>query len=111
VPPKLAPAWRDYLTRLAAVVVGLVGLVLWVAGARGLLGGLFASDAPLDALAAAWLTGWLWALGRLALFPCPYCGKWFHMTWWSVNPVTTACLHCGFAKWRDPDAARVLSRR
>jgi hypothetical protein len=110
VPPKLAPAWLDYRRRLAVLVVAVVGLVLW-AGGVGTLGLPLASDAALDALAAAWLTGSAWALVRLALFPCPYCGKWFHMTTWIANPIAAECLHCGFAKWRDPDAARALTRR
>jgi hypothetical protein len=110
VPPKLAPAWLDYRARLTVLVVGVVGLVVWVGGIDS-LGARFASEAALDALAAAWLTGCVGALVRLALFPCPYCGKWFHMTTWNANPITSECLHCGFAKWRDPDAARAFTRR
>ena len=111
MPPKLAPAWLDYRTRLACLVIGVVGLVLWAGGIAGALRTIWSSDAELQVVAAAWLTGCLWALVRLALFPCPYCGKWFHMTLWTANPITSECLNCGFAKWRDPDAARAFRRR
>jgi hypothetical protein len=109
--PSLAPAWRDHRNRLAAVVVAIVGLVLWADGADAFLGGVLGSDALVHALGAAWLTGALGALVWYFAFPCPFCGGFFHWTIWVVNPIADRCLRCGFRKWRDPDAARVLSQR
>lgn len=107
--PDLAPAWLDYRNRLAALVAAIVGLVLWAGGAdaplRAALG-----EAALNGLAAAWITGSVAALGWLAAFRCPFCGKCFHWDLWIANPVARACLHCGFERWRDPDAARLLRR-
>jgi Zn ribbon nucleic-acid-binding protein len=111
VPPKLAPVWLDYRIRLALLLVAVVGLVLWVDGLDLMLRDLLGSDAPLHVLAAAWLTGTAAALIRYAAFRCPFCGEHFHWTLWVANPVTHRCLHCGFEKWRDPDAARALSTR
>jgi Zn ribbon nucleic-acid-binding protein len=108
---ELAPVWRDYRNRLAALVIGIVGLVLWADGADGFLGDLLTGDAALHALAAAWITGTAGALVWLAAFRCPYCGKCFHWTLWVANPIADHCLHCGFQKWRDPHAARALGRR
>jgi hypothetical protein len=109
--PSLAPAWRDYRNRLAAVVVAIVGLVLWADGADAILRDLLESDALVHALGAAWLTGGLGALVWYGAFSCPFCGGSFHWTLWTVNPVADRCLHCGFRKWRDPHAAKVLSER
>ena len=108
--PVLAPAWLDYRNRLAAVVAAIVGLVLWLGGGDALLRAVLGETA-LNALAAAWLTGSLAALGWLAAFRCPFCGEHFHWDLWVANPVTRQCLHCGFERWRDPEAARALRRR
>ena len=90
----LAPAWRDYRNRLAAVVAAIVGLVLYLDGGDALLRDLLVTDGLVD-----------------GAFPCPWCRASFHWTLWDVNPIADRCLHCGFRKWRDPDAARVLTRR
>jgi Zn ribbon nucleic-acid-binding protein len=107
---KLAPVWLDYRNRLGALVVAIVGFVLWLDGldeaARRVLGG----DGPVHLLEAGWTTGAIAALVWYAAFRCPFCAKHFHWTLWVVNPVADACLHCGFRKWRDPHAARALRR-
>jgi hypothetical protein len=108
---ELSPAWRDYRNRLAALVIASVGLVLWADGADALLGEVLGSDTFVHALAAAWITATAGALVWYGAFPCPFCGRCFHWTLWVANPIADRCLHCGFRKWRDPDAARVLSRR
>jgi hypothetical protein len=109
--PPLAPSWRDYRTRLAALIAALVGLVLGVGGALAAIRDLTGSDAPGHLLASAWITGSVAALVWYAMFPCPYCGKCFHWTLWIANPISRVCLHCGFEKWRDPHAARELTPR
>jgi hypothetical protein len=111
VPPKLAPPWIDYRSRLALLLVAIVGLVLWADGIDVLLGDLAVGDVALHALAAAWLTGTVAAVIRYAAFRCPFCGERFHWTLWVANPIARHCLHCGFEKWRDPGAARALSPR
>jgi hypothetical protein len=109
--PKLAPAWLDYRTRLAVLLVAIVGLVLWADGLGPILREALGTDGPLHLLAAAWTTGSVAALVWFAAFPCPFCGKCFHWTLWVANPIAGSCLHCGFEKWRDPDAGRALTRR
>lgn len=108
---KLAPVWVDYRSRLALLLAAVVGLVLWVDGVDAPLRELLGSEAAVDVLAAAWLTATAAALIRYAAFRCPYCGECFHWTLWVANPIASRCLHCGFEKWRDPDAGRALSPR
>lgn len=108
---ELAPAWRSYRNRLAAVVVAIVGLVLWVDGADALVRLLLGGDALVHALEAAWITLGAGALAWYGAFPCPHCGGAFHYAPWDANPIASRCLRCGFPKWQDPDAARALSRR
>jgi Zn ribbon nucleic-acid-binding protein len=106
----LAPAWLDYRNRLAALVAAIVGLVLWAGGLDApLRAGLGAAGT--NAIAAAWVTGSIAVLGWFAAFRCPFCGRCFHWTLWVANPVARRCLHCGFERWRDPDAARALRGR
>ncbi|SRR6266498_826999 len=107
MPPSLAPVWRDYLTRrrvLASALVGLVPIVMT-------FGELAGSDTPRHLVAAAWITGSVGAALWFAAFRCPFCRNPFHWTLWVANPLSSECLHCGFRKWRDPHAARVLTRR
>lgn len=109
--PKLAPVWRNYRIRrglLAALIAGLVPVLAWSTKALPELTG---TDAPGHALLAAWITAFLGAAGWFASFRCPFCGRHFHWTIWVANPLSDACLHCGFRKWRDPDAARALAPR
>ena len=108
---ELAPARRDYRNRLAAVVASIVGLVLWADGADAFIGDLVGSGAFVHALAAGWITFAIGALVWYGAFPCPYCRRCFHLASWLGNPLADRCVHCGFPKWRDPHAARVLSRR
>jgi Zn ribbon nucleic-acid-binding protein len=109
MPPPLAPAWLDYRTRLGVLLLAVVGLVLGAAGLSTALASLAGDETPANLLAAAWITGSVAALGWYAAFRCPHCAQPFHWTLWIANPVARACLHCGFAKWRDPDAARALA--
>lgn len=108
---KLAPAWMDYRSRLAALVIATVGLVLWFDGADDVLRGVLGVEWPLHLLAAAWVTGSTGALVWYARFRCPFCGEHFHWDLWVANPIADRCVHCGFEKWRDPHAGRALSRR
>jgi Zn ribbon nucleic-acid-binding protein len=57
------------------------------------------------------MTGTAGALAWYGAFPCPFCGRCFHLTIWIANPVADRCVHCGFRKWRDPHAGRVLRGR
>jgi len=40
----------------------------------------------------------------ITVFPCPRCHKRFFSKWYVCNPLAKRCLHCGFAKWGDPNA-------
>lgn len=107
----LAPVWRDYRTRrrvLAAAVVAAVPALAWSTKALPELTG---STAPGHVLLAAWLTALVGAAAWFASFRCPFCGDPFHWTLWVANPFSDRCLHCGFRRWRDPQAARAFARR
>jgi hypothetical protein len=109
--PNLAPVWRDFRNRLCALVVAIAGLVLWADGVDAVLREVGVRDSLVILLEAAWATGSFGALVWFAAFRCPFCGKCFHWTLWTANPVARTCLHCGFQKWRDPHAARALTPR
>jgi hypothetical protein len=104
----LPAAWRDYRNRwrllVAAIALApLLAAAGWSALATGgssLSPTLLALSATLLVAASVWFAGFL----------CPYCRRPFHWTWLIANPLSHACLHCGFAKWRDPHAARGYGR-
>src|SRR5512140_3721577 len=103
----LHEAWRDYRARRrTALAVGAIGLPLaWTAP---VIGGLGASAMAHHVLAAAWATACVASVAWFAAFRCPFCHAHFHWTWLVSNPFADRCLHCGFERWRDPDAARQL---
>lgn len=91
------------LASLATVPL-LCGARASLAAAGGLL---TAVHVVLAALATALLASAAW----LAAFRCPSCGQHFHWTWIVANPLARECLHCGFARWRDPRGPGVYGRR
>ena len=103
--PSLHPVWRDYRTRQRAVVIA----ALAVAAARlaAHASGSWAAIAPLATAAAA--TACVAAVVWFAMFRCPFCANHFHWTWLVSNPFARRCLHCGFEKLRDPEAARAYA--
>jgi hypothetical protein len=88
-----------------ALVLG--PLVAAANGSVSAMGGALSAHLLLAAYATALVTSGAWFAG----FHCPYCARPFHWTWIVANPLSRVCLHCGFAKWRDPHAARELRRR
>jgi hypothetical protein len=36
---------------------------------------------------------------RLIFWPCPLCGRSFHVSWWYGNAFARRCVHCGLPKW------------
>ncbi len=102
----LPAAWRDYRNRRRSLLAA-VGIAPMLAaagesapGANGTHVFLLALSATSLVAAAVWFAG----------FRCPYCKLPFHWTWLIANPLSRQCLHCGFAKWRDPHAARHYGR-
>lgn len=105
--PPLHPVWRDYRNRQRAALLAVGGL----AAAR-LLGVMLDPWAGVALLAAsASSTACVAAAVWFASFRCPFCGKHFHWTWLVGNPFSARCLHCGFEKLRDPEAARAYVPR
>jgi Zn ribbon nucleic-acid-binding protein len=108
---ELPAVWRDYRTRqrvAVGVLLSYLPLVRWLGAA---LDGLARDGRPHLILASAWLTASVAAVAWFASFRCPFCAKHFHWTWWVSNPFSPRCLHCGFRRWRDPEAARIYTRR
>ena len=107
---ELPPSWRDYRNRRRSLLAILAGVpLLWGAGAW--LAGVDGAGEAMPALLSAWTTSFVAAAVWFAAFRCPSCSRPFHWTWLVANPLARACLHCGFAKWRDPHAARAYVRR
>jgi Zn ribbon nucleic-acid-binding protein len=105
----LPAVWRDYRNRRRLLVAAVaIAPLLAAAGASELATGGGHLSRSLLALSATSLVA---ASGWFAGFRCPYCRRPFHWTWLIANPLSHECLHCGFAKWRDPHAARSYGRR
>jgi hypothetical protein len=93
------------------LLVGTSLLVPMVWSTGALLGRSGALAVALPFVLSAWSTSFVAAITWFAAFRCPHCRRHFHWTWIVANPLSRACLHCGFEKWRDPDAARAYRRR
>ena len=109
--PPLHRAWRDYRNRQRAVLLALAGYLPLVRGAGAALRAWTGDPTPERILAAAWWTACVAAVVWFGSFRCPFCALPFHWTWLVSNPFSRRCLHCGFEKRRDPDAAGVYAGR
>lgn len=106
----LAPEWRDYRNR-RRLVLGTLAVIPMLAVAAPALFAVGVNDVSAHVLLASCATSLVAGVGRFAAFRCPYCTRPFHWTWIVANPLSRECLHCGFAKWRDPHGARELRGR
>lgn len=106
----LAPEWRDYRKR-CRLVLATVAVFPMMAVAGPALFALEHWDVPARLLLALCATSLIAAVAWFAGFRCPFCTRPFHWTWLVANPLSRECLHCGFAKWRDPHGARHLGGR
>ena len=79
----LTPAWMIYA---ASIRTSLVGYGLSHDSAS------FLTFMPMLALLIV-------AHLRRILWPCPRCGRPFHVTWWYSNTWARRCVHCGLPKW------------
>jgi hypothetical protein len=108
--PTLPPVWRDYRNRRRHLLA-MLAVVPALAGAAMSLPVTAAPDPSFPLLLALWTTSFVAATVRFGAFRCPFCACHFHWTWLVANPLSSACLHCGFRKWRDPHAARAYTGR
>lgn len=46
---------------------------------------------------------------RRMLWPCPRCGRPFHVTWSYGNPYSRRCVHCGLPKWEPVSMVKASS--
>lgn len=99
---KTSPAWQDYRKRRRRLLCSaLAGLALF--GASFLLAGKLHSAKPVFAGFALFLGTTILASVAFSNFPCPKCGKPFITKDDVRDTFTRHCLHCGHAKWSEPD--------
>jgi hypothetical protein len=99
------PAWDEYRRRRRAWWLALLLFPLWLfpggmiqhilAGygfrANSLVTFLAVVVPPMACMMVAHL--------RLMFWPCPHCGRSFHVCWWYGNAFARRCVHCGLPKW------------
>jgi hypothetical protein len=99
------PAWDEYRRRRNAFWLALLLFPLWFAagviiehvlagyGCKAPSGLAFLAVAmpPMACLVVTHLRRMLW--------PCPQCGRSFHVAWWYGNAFARRCVHCGLPKW------------
>jgi Zn ribbon nucleic-acid-binding protein len=109
-PVDLHPAWLDYRRRSRTVLASLVTVPL-LCGARASLEAVSGLPTVVHVVLAILATVLLASAAWLAAFRCPSCSCHFHWTWIVANPLARECLHCGFARWRDPRGPGAYGRR
>ena len=99
------PAWDQYRRRRRAFWLALLLLPLWLVpggtiehvlagyGFNATNGVTFLAVVvpPMACVMVAHL--------RLMCWPCPRCGRSFHLSWWYGNAFARRCVHCGLPKW------------
>lgn len=98
-------AWDEYRRRRRAFLLTLLVLPLWLVPggtiehvlasygykANSLVTFAVAVLPPMACVVVAYL--------RLMFWPCPHCGRSFHVSWWDGNVFARRCVHCGLPKW------------
>ena len=57
------------------------------------------SDSVIPIVAVLWIAAFGVAGMRLSRWPCPRCGKPFHLTQRRYKSFARKCVHCGLPKW------------
>ena len=101
-PAPYAAAWRVYRRRRNAFLLCWLGVPLLVVAVEVGLGPIVSAPVVQElslVLLFLWMTGCV--LGGLlwSFFPCPRCGKPFHMSFLWSNALARRCLHCRLPKW------------
>ncbi|SIO58893.1 hypothetical protein SAMN05444166_5850 [Singulisphaera sp. GP187] len=65
---------------------------------------LFILIAALPALGNIMVAHW-----RKLFWPCPNCGRPFHLTWFYGNLMARECVHCDLRKWAPVKAKTIKS--
>ena len=104
-------AWDEYRRRRRAVRLALLLFPLWLVpgamiqhfvidygyDANGLVTLIIVMLPPMACLVVTHL--------RLMHWPCPRCGRSFHVSWLYGNPFARRCVNCGLPKWTPKQKA------
>jgi len=92
-------AWRDYRRRRNVLLALYIGMLPGVIIIDQLTSRWGRSDTAFYLGVAVLFALFAVAHLRLALFPCPNCGRAFFFRWWGYNALVKYCVHCGHKKW------------
>jgi hypothetical protein len=102
-------AWDEYKRRTRLCLLALLLFPLWLVPGGTIQHVL----AGYGFNATSWVTFVAVVLPPLACvmvahlwrmcWPCPCCGRWFHVTWWYGNAFARRCVHCGLPKWTSKE--------
>ena len=96
VPPgTYSRQWRGYRRGQLAVLLVFVGGGFAAGGVATLLNHLTGSLVPVVLTFAAWNVALLVTLYRTGFWPCPRCGRPFHVGEGFRNAFARQCIHCG----------------
>ena len=95
---RYVEAWRVHRRWWYVSIGMLVGLIPFAMLVQMLTTTLGLESLP-ALMVPAWLLGWAYTGYRVSTLLCPRCGKTFLRWRFSVNPLRSACAHCGLAKW------------
>ncbi|SRR6266513_2838360 len=102
-------AWRDLNRRSTILWLLVLGCVPGIFFLAYVLNDLLQQDAPILAVALAWMTGIAWAGSRMATFACPRCSRAFFENWYFFKPLRRSCAHCNLLRWAKDIPPAVIS--
>ena len=99
--PSKESTWYKCQRRFRTFRLALLVAIIWI-----LIGSVIASlfgYGSNDASAFIWTVVLLMLLIAVAhlrrmFWPCPRCGRAFHVSWWYGNPWVLRCVHCDLPK-------------
>jgi len=95
---KYAVAWRDYLRRRKALLASVLGYLPFGVLVTLFIVGMGWSYKIAEVAAMLWLVGAILVGVHYMQWPCPKCGKVFHMAGRTKNIFAQRCQHCDLSK-------------
>ncbi len=99
------PAWDEYIRRRRAFRLALLLFPLWLVPGgmiqHALAGYGFKATSGVTFLAVLMppMAFLMVTHLRRMLWPCPQCGRSFHVCGWYGNAFARRCVHCGLPRW------------
>jgi hypothetical protein len=103
---QVSDTWAEYKRRSALFAFVFILFIPWMLAADFFISRSHEwhldPDKVMMGALIAFAAVFAWVSWRVVLWPCPRCGKPYHLKWYFLKTFSMACVHCGLKKWADP---------